>query len=550
MSASSSISASAAAQLQPLFYFLTNSLSKVEETFDSIPGSAVIARYVRSSHQNDPWRTILELILVIFAIRTLLQSRTPADRSGKHFISFSDKEIDDLVDEWQPEPLVKALTPAQQAELASVPVIVGAPGPKPKIQSPGNSNKTMTVTNLAGLNFTGLAGNEEIKERAVNLLREYGLGACGPPGFYGTVDVHQTLERDIASFLGTESAIIYSQDFSTISSVIPAFCKRGDIIIADRGVNFAIHLGIKLSRSTVRWYDHNDMNSLEEVVIGVTKELKKKRAPLTRHFIITEGIFENDGVVSDLPKLVELKKKYKYRLMLDESYSFGTVGRTGRGLTELYNVPADQVDMIVGAMSHSLNATGGFCAGSRVAVEHQRINGTAFVFSASMPIMLAMAASEGIAKLTTTPSILTDLHANIFAIRSVLDKLDCITIPSHPASAIIHIYIRNSSTPSGHLHPEAAAKKRPSNPLQLITREAPPPTPEEIAVEERLLQEVVDEALAQGVLLTRAQRVHGHETVEPRPSIRIAASAALTKKETEKAVAVVKNALVKVLGRR
>ena len=112
------------------------------------------------------------------------------------------------------------------------------------------------------------------------------------------------LEQDIADFLGTESAILYSQAFSTISSVIPAFGKRGDIIVADRGVNFAIQKGLQISRCTIRWYDHNDMNSLEEVVIGVAKELKKKKAPLTRHFIITEGIFENDGVVSDLPKLV------------------------------------------------------------------------------------------------------------------------------------------------------------------------------------------------------------------------------------------------------
>ena len=81
----------ATSQLQPLFVFLAYSLAKVENTFNSIPGSAVVARYVRSSHQNDPNRTLLEVILIIFAIRTLLQSRTPADRSGKHFISFSEK---------------------------------------------------------------------------------------------------------------------------------------------------------------------------------------------------------------------------------------------------------------------------------------------------------------------------------------------------------------------------------------------------------------------------------------------------------------------------
>jgi len=111
-------------------------------------------------------------------------------------------------------------------------------------------------------------------------------------------------ERDVADFLGTEAAILYSQGFSTISSVIPAFCKRGDIIVADRGVNFAIQKGIQISRSTVRWFDHNDLKSLEEVLEGVEKDRRKRRGPLTRRFIVTEGIFEKDGRMVDLPKLV------------------------------------------------------------------------------------------------------------------------------------------------------------------------------------------------------------------------------------------------------
>ena len=152
-------------------------------------------------------------------------------------------------------------------------------------------------------------------------------------------DVHIQLEQDIADFLGTEASILYSQAFATISSVIPAFCKRGDVIVADRGVNFAIQKGLQISRCTVRWYDHNDMESLEHVLESVEKERKKRRAPLTRRFIVTEGVFDHDGAMADLPKLVELKKKYKYRLILDESISFGSVGRSGRGLTELYNVP-------------------------------------------------------------------------------------------------------------------------------------------------------------------------------------------------------------------
>src|SRR6266540_1891188 len=113
-----------------------------------------------------------------------------------------------------------------------------------------------------------------------------------------------SLENDIADFLGTEAAIIYSQGFATVSSVIPAFCKRGDIIVADRAVNFSIQKGIEISRSTVRWYDHNDLNSLEEVLITIEKERKRRKTPLTRRFIVTEGIFQKDGAMVDLPKLV------------------------------------------------------------------------------------------------------------------------------------------------------------------------------------------------------------------------------------------------------
>ncbi|KAF8332647.1 serine palmitoyltransferase [Cantharellus anzutake] len=536
--------------LEPIFYFVAVSLDSIQRGFNAVPGSGVLVRYVKSSHQNDPFRTLLELCLFIFAVWTLVQSRTRADRGGKHFIRFSEQEIDELVEEWTPEPLVSPLTEQEQMDLDSIPVVVGHPGPKPKLQSTGK-----TLTNLSSYNFAGLAGNEAIKQHAVKILRKHGLGACGPPGFYGTVDVHIDLERNIAQFLGTEDAIIYSQGFSTISSVIPAFCKRGDIIVADRGVNFAIHRGIQISRSTVRWYDHNDMSSLEEVMNSVVKEMKKKKMPLARRFIITEGIFENDGAMSDLPKLVELKEKFKYRLLLDESISFGTMGRTGRGLTELYNVSAGNIDLIVGSLSNTLCGTGGFCAGSEVAVKHQRINGSAFVFSASMPPLLATTASEGINILTSTPSILTALHTNILAIRSVLNRLECVTIPSHPHSPIIHICIRSpldsSTSNRSLLSPDAAGPKialeRVSNPASLAPRE---PHYFDIPTEEKLLQDVVDECLSQGVLVTRAKRLRGQESLDPRPSLKICATAALSKKDTEKAANVLKNALSKVIGKR
>ena len=165
-----------------------------------------------------------------------------------------------------------------------------------------------------------------------------------------------------------------------------------------------------------------------------------------------------------------------------------------------------------------------------------------------MPPLLATTASEGINILTSTPSVLTNLHTNILAIRSALDKLDCISIPSHPHSPIIHVHVRQPSDPvttsNRLLSPDtaisSASSRRPASHSHQF----------DIPTEEKLLQEVVDECLAQGVLVTRAKRLRGQETFEPRPSLKICASAALSKKGTEKAVGVLRNVLIKVLGKR
>ena len=195
--------------------------------------------------------------------------------------------------------------------------------------------------------------------------------------------------------------------------------------------------------------------------------------------------------------------------------------------------------MLLGSCAIGLNACGGFCAGSQIVVEHQRINGSSFVFSASMPGLLAVSASEGINIIRNTPSIFENLQGNVFTARTILDKLDCITIPSHPASPIIHINVRRATTSNGFVKhsPDYAS---PKDVIQMA----------EFDAEERLLQEVVEECISQGVIVTRAKRLKGQEAMEPRPSIRLALSSALTRKETEKATSVLKSALVKVLGKR
>lgn len=105
--------------------------------------------------------------------------------------------------------------------------------------------------------------------------RRYGIGSCGPRGFYGTIDCHLDLERDLQEFMGVEEAILYSYGFSTIASVIPAYSKRGDVIFFDKGVSFAIQKGLIASRSKLVPFEHNDMDDLQRCLETQEEQDKK-----------------------------------------------------------------------------------------------------------------------------------------------------------------------------------------------------------------------------------------------------------------------------------
>lgn len=128
--------------------------------------------------------------------------------------------------------------------------------------------------------------------------------------------------------MGSEEAIAYSDGPSTVSSAIPAFAKRGDVLLVDECVNEAIRSGVNLSRSTVHLFRHNDMDHLESLMkeLEAADKRKKRKKDEVRRFVIVEGLYRSKGTVSPLPKIVELKNKYCYRLILDESCSFGVMG--------------------------------------------------------------------------------------------------------------------------------------------------------------------------------------------------------------------------------
>ncbi|KAI5460270.1 pyridoxal phosphate-dependent transferase [Mariannaea sp. PMI_226] len=501
---------------------LAELLDQALVTFQKVPGSAVVTRYIQSSYQNDPVRSAIELVLLLFFIRYLM---SPSYSTHKqNFVKLREDEIEELVDEWTPEPLVSDQTSFETVESERLPVLVGPSGPRTKLAN------GRTVANLASFNFYNFNSNEQIKDKAIQVLRTYGVGPCGPPQFYGTQDVHMKTESDIATYLGTEGCIVYAQAFSTISSVIPSFCKRGDVIIADREVNFSIRKGLEISRSNIRWYNHGDMEDLERVMKAVSKEQAKNKK-LTRRFVVTEGLFELTGDEVDLPKLVELKEKYKFRVILDETWSFGVLGRTGRGVTEAQNVDPQAVDMIIGSLAGPLCAGGGFCAGPKDVVEHQRITSSSYTFSAALPAMLAVTASETLNLLQSNPDILTQCRDNIKTMKAQLDPrsdwVTCISAPENPVMLLV-------------LKPEVVMARK----LELDDQE-------------RILLDCVEEALVNGVMITRTKTRPFANVIKPKdgdwfaqPSLRVCITSGLSKKDIEKAGVTIRHAITKVMTRK
>ena len=461
----------------------------IKSWLSQIPGSAILFRYIASSYQNDPIRSLLELFLLLFAIRYFLASKYSF--SKRNYVRLNEKEINELVNEWQPEPLVEPLKDDEMWEINSIPIIDGSSGPTVKLV-----DSDTELINLSSTDVYDISNNPEIRQNAVKTIRKYGVGSCGPAGFYGNQDVHIHCEAQLAEFLETEGAIIYSQGFATASSVIPCFLKRGDVIIADKNVNVGIQKGILLSRATIYWYEHNNLQELESLMIKANKN--HKRGPLPRRFIITESIFENSGDTCDLINIIKLKYQYKYRLLLDESWSIGIQGKTGRGLLEELGINRSKdIDISVGALANAFGSAGGFCAGRSSMIEHQRITSLAYTFSATMPAYLASTTAMVVDMMLKNENFRINSMDKLKKFGKLAHKLlgnhsKYIEILSQPDYPIIVLSI---STEFANQYPDKFITDK-----DLIENET------KSKFEELILQDIVNICKSQGVLISRQKR--------------------------------------------
>lgn len=561
--------------LQDFGELVNTTVEHVVSRASIVPGSSIVVRYIKSSYQNDPVRSLFEFLMLLFAIRYFLASKYSTTK--KNYVKLEPWEIDELVEEWEPEPLVSPLSENEALILDSIPVIDGRAGPRVHLTNEKEVFETRDLIaasllretpeqeakHLAGLsdkteylNFMSpdifnFGSQKVVDDEALTIFENYGVGSCGPAGFYGNQDQHVQCEKDIASFIGTEAAILYSQGFATPSSVIPCFFKRGDYIVADECVNISLQKGIILSRAQVYWYKHNDMADMEAKVAQAHRA--HRRGPIPRRIIIAEGVSEFNGDSPDLKKLVEVKKKYKFRILLDESLSLGALGKTGRGLPETCDVPRDDIDITLGSLANFFGSAGGFCAGKRFMVEYQQITSLAYTFSATMPPYLAHNTSVVITKFLATPE---HQAQTLLAVKSKA-RLFVDTLTAHPGfSAVAHV----ASLPDmpyiviklGGKFKKNAAKAVPAKNVSEKTVTARKSLPRIITADPEeagaALQTIVGLSKASGVLVGRQFILGGFDKFTMDQGIKLFINVSFSDAELVHGAKVVADAIVKVVG--
>lgn len=260
------------------------------------------------------------------------------------------------------------------------------------------------ILNFCANNYLGLSDNKELIEAAKDALDTHGYGMSSVRFICGTQDLHKQLEVAIANFFGTEDSILYASCFDANGGVFEPLLNEEDAIISDTLNHASIIDGVRLCKAVRYRYANADMADLE-------KQLQSAQAQRFR-LIVTDGVFSMDGNVAPIDKIYELSQKYDAMIMVDESHSAGVVGKTGRGTTELFNLRG-KVEIITGTLGKAFGgAIGGFTTGKKEIIDLLRQRSRPYLFSNSIPPLIAAAGIKTFEMLGKTNILQDKLHNN------------------------------------------------------------------------------------------------------------------------------------------
>jgi glycine C-acetyltransferase len=277
-------------------------------------------------------------------------------------------------------------------------IIVSAQGANIKV------NTGQEVLNFCANNYLGLSNNPKLIQAAKDALDSRGYGMSSVRFICGTQDLHKELEAKIADFFGMEDTILYAACFDANGGVFEPLLGEEDAIISDALNHASIIDGVRLCKAQRFRYNNADMTDLEAQLIAAQNCRFK--------LIVTDGVFSMDGNVAPLDKIYELANKYNAMIMVDESHSAGVVGKTGRGVTELYNLKG-KMEIITGTLGKAFGgAIGGFTTGKKEIIEMLRQRSRPYLFSNSIPPMVAAAGIKMVDMMSETNELQDQLHEN------------------------------------------------------------------------------------------------------------------------------------------
>ena len=260
------------------------------------------------------------------------------------------------------------------------------------------------VINFCANNYLGLSNHPELINAAKSALDSHGYGMSSVRFICGTQDLHKTLEAKIANFFGTEDTILYAAAFDANGGVFEPLLGAEDAIISDSLNHASIIDGVRLCKAKRFRYKNADMTDLEKQLIDAQSQRFR--------LIVTDGVFSMDGNVAPMDKIVELANKYNAMVMIDECHSAGVVGKTGRGVTELFNIRGE-VEIITGTLGKAFGgAIGGFTTGKKEIIEILRQRSRPYLFSNSIPPLVANAGIRMFDMMDETTELQDKLHAN------------------------------------------------------------------------------------------------------------------------------------------
>lgn len=262
------------------------------------------------------------------------------------------------------------------------------------------------VLNWSLNNYIGLANHPEVRKADADAAADYGMAyPMGARMMSGQTTKHEELEQRLAQFENKEDAYLLNFGYQGMISLIDCITSRNDVVVYDSEAHACIIDGLRLSPAKRFVYAHNDMDSLEKQLVHATRYADKTGGGI---LVITEGVFGMAGDLGDIPGIVEKRSRFEFRLLVDDAHGFGTMGKTGAGIGEHFNVQ-DDIDLYFSTFAKSMAGIGGFVAGNADIINYLRYNLRSQIFAKSLPMPMVFGALKRLDLLQTRPELKDNL---------------------------------------------------------------------------------------------------------------------------------------------